>query len=723
MQDYSYEYVNKDALLNFLSLNSISPNDNIIVKLIGLADDKKHKEIIDELYNFSPKIQIVSLYNEIYTKTFIYLSVLPSGTIVKQRSSAIDSVEQQFNSFDQGPVIIFKRIMFEDCWAISSVTNNVKELWGYENSFFTDHSDSMKQIILKEDFQKIFAKVKYLLENGKNEYKLEYRVFDNDGNIRWVDDYTRVYRDVNGEPIALTGYLLDKTDVKEEEKKLNYYLDQIVDIIFVFDGSGNILDCNEQALRILNYSKNELTKLNIEDISDLKNSKKHLFMKLFKSLKVGIPTTIDTSFISKDESIPIEMRVSSMHGHKDFYIAICRDMSDKVNSQNIIKQNEELYRGIINTTTEGFWLLSNSFKILDVNYSLSTMLGYTKDEMLGKSPYDFMKDEFHDICHDQEELSKKSAQRVYEMVFTTKSNKEIHVLANATNIYESDGSTKTFAFMTDISKQKEIENSLILRQKEIEELNTNLEHKIEIQVAASRDKDQMMYQQSRLASMGEMIGNIAHQWRQPLNILALVLQDIYISGQLGTLSDEKLEKEYDKANDVLQYMSQTIDDFRNFFKNTSNKDEVFDLKVSIESVYKLIETNFKHNRSDCIIEIEDSILVKGSQNEFKQVIINILNNAQDAIKSNKVKNGFVKVKAITDETSAKIIITDNGGGIEQTILNKIFDPYFTTKHQTQGTGLGLYMSKQIVEQSMNGSLQASNSSDGAMFEIILKVVK
>ncbi len=386
------------------------------------------------------------------------------------------------------------------------------------------------------------------------------------------------------------------------------------------------------------------------------------------------------------------------------------------------KDHEALYANIINTTAEGFWLLDSGLSILDVNYSLCAMLGYTKDEMIGKNPFDFIHAHEHNLCKEQADLIDDVSNRIYELSFETKKGKTLHMLTNATTMNDQYGNIKTFAFMTDISKQKKIEEELRERQEKIEEINDSLESRIQQEVEKNREKDQMMYQQSRLASMGEMIGNIAHQWRQPLNIMALVMQDIYISDQLGNLTSEKIEASYEKSNNLLQYMSQTIDDFRNFFQHGGEETE-FSVKEAIESVYSLVSTNLSYNHIQCLIEVQQDSIVQGGLNEFKQVLINILNNAQEAIESNSSLKKEINVLITSENDNAFISVKDDGGGIAEDLLSKIFDPYFTTKNQTQGTGLGLYMSKQIIENSMCGSLNARNIENGAEFMISIPTKK
>jgi len=258
-----------------------------------------------------------------------------------------------------------------------------------------------------------------------------------------------------------------------------------------------------------------------------------------------------------------------------------------------------------------------------------------------------------------------------------------------------------------------IENLL----KEEKELNETLEEKVKEEIKKQREQEQILIQQSRLASMGEMIGNIAHQWRQPLNALSLVIQNIKFSYETDELDEEFLDKSVKKANLLTTNMSRTIDDFRSFFKPNKTK-EKFLLNDSIEKALELIEPTFEHHEINLVKpESKSMTYIDGYKNEFSQALLNILNNSKDALLENKIKNAQIEINFYEENNFAIIEIKDNGLGIEESILNKIFDPYFTTKEEGKGTGIGLYMSKTIVESNMDGKLSVENINDGVMFKI------
>jgi signal transduction histidine kinase len=268
-------------------------------------------------------------------------------------------------------------------------------------------------------------------------------------------------------------------------------------------------------------------------------------------------------------------------------------------------------------------------------------------------------------------------------------------------------------------RTKELENvnsQLEEKSKLLKELNDGLEEKVKKEILKQQKQEQLLIQQSKLAAMGEMIGNIAHQWRQPLNALGLVLQNIYYSYKMDDLDDEFMDKSIKKANLLTNSMSKTIDDFRNFFK--PNKEEViFELTDSVKNSITLIESTFLHNNIAIKYVVEEDIKVKGFPNEFSQVILNILTNAKDAIIEKNILNGEVTINTSKDNSYAYVKIVDNAGGIPKNIIEKIFNPYFTTKEEGKGTGIGLYMSKTIIETNMNGKLEVENIQNGALFTI------
>ncbi len=270
------------------------------------------------------------------------------------------------------------------------------------------------------------------------------------------------------------------------------------------------------------------------------------------------------------------------------------------------------------------------------------------------------------------------------------------------------------------TKELEITNKkLKQKSKELEILNRDLDKMVREEIEKRRAQEQILIQQSRQAAMGEMIGNIAHQWRQPLNALGLVLQNIYFAYKMGELDEEFLKRSIDKGNKLTKMMSKTIDDFRNFFKPNKAK-ENFKVSKIINDTIELIEASYINHNIELFKELDEELQIEGYPSEFSQVILNILSNAKDALIEREIEKPKVYIKSFKKDDQIVITIEDNAGGIDKKIINKIFDPYFTTKEEGKGTGIGLYMSKMIVENNMKGKIEAVNGENGAIFIITFR---
>ena len=228
-----------------------------------------------------------------------------------------------------------------------------------------------------------------------------------------------------------------------------------------------------------------------------------------------------------------------------------------------------------------------------------------------------------------------------------------------------------------------------------------------IDITELKAKDKILFQQSKLASMGEMIGNIAHQWRQPLSLISTCASGLKFVREFEGVKDEKLYETLDMIIENTQYLSKTIDDFRNFFKADKIIEEFF-VKDSILKVLKLSKSSIQNHNIEVETNFEDDLVIKGYPNEFLQVLLNIFNNAKDALKVQENNQRFIDIKSYLQNNKVMIEISDSGGGIDESIISKIFEPYFTTKHKSQGTGIGLYMSHQIIVEHMKGEIFAKN---------------
>ncbi len=339
--------------------------------------------------------------------------------------------------------------------------------------------------------------------------------------------------------------------------------------------------------------------------------------------------------------------------------------------KNLEKSYHQI-EAVINTTIESI-IVSQNYKCIDFNESALKLFKITnKHDALGKHPLDF-------IAQESKELVKKKIildnADLYEAMIVTMDGEKIPVLLKGTNIIV-DGKHLRISSIIDISELKDRESKLI--------------------------------SQSKLASMGEMIGNIAHQWRQPLSVISTSATGMHMQKEMGLLTDDEFYKYCEVINEHSQFLSQTIDDFRNFIKGDS-KPVRFDLKNDTDSFIKLVDATIKRNNITIILDLEENIHIQGYPNELIQCFMNIFNNAKDAlVENNDEDDRFIFISQIINENNVIIEFKDNAGGIPEDIIDKVFEPYFTTKHKSQGTGLGLHMSYNLVTNGMKGTLEVKN---------------
>lgn len=262
----------------------------------------------------------------------------------------------------------------------------------------------------------------------------------------------------------------------------------------------------------------------------------------------------------------------------------------------------------------------------------------------------------------------------------------------------------------EIAERKRVEQAL-------EDLNRTLEQRIKQEVEQNREKDRLIFQQARQAAMGEMLHSIAHQWRQPLNNLAIGVQSLELMHHDGLLTEEQLKNDVRAMMDIIKYMSATIDDFRLFFRQDKAVYR-FSVAHQIRQAIRYISSRLEQAGINTELTVIRDLEIESRPSEFTQVLLNILNNAVDALAAARPADPRIRITVdATDGGHAVVTISDTGGGIPEDALPRIFDPYFTTKPTGEGTGIGLYMARVIVEKNLGGRLSARNTTDGAEFRI------
>lgn len=309
--------------------------------------------------------------------------------------------------------------------------------------------------------------------------------------------------------------------------------------------------------------------------------------------------------------------------------------------------------------------------------------------------------------HQLSKAARHLAQREFDAPLPKSGNDEVGALVESFASMRDDLRQYQSDLLHEIAERKEAEAAL-------KRLNETLEQRVQEEIAANREKEHMLIQQSRLAAMGEMVHNIAHQWRQPLNALGLVISNIMDDYNFKTLTRESLERDAASARRLLEKMSSTIDDFRDFFR-PDREESTFDVAEAVREAEFIVDASLKNNRIGVSVDLPAGLVAKGFPNRYAQAVLNLLANAKQAIVDNKVESGNIRVVLEKVGDEAVLTVDDNGGGIHEDVLPRLFDPYFTTKEQ--GSGIGLYMVKMIIERNMAGKVTAANIDHGARFTL------
>ena len=373
----------------------------------------------------------------------------------------------------------------------------------------------------------------------------------------------------------------------------------------------------------------------------------------------------------------------------------------------------EKYTDLYDYAPVGYCTLDHDGIIREINFAGAVLLGNDRSRLIGRSFAQNVSGEcrqaFSAFIGTALDIEQKSSLEVLINRDAQSGWVQIEALS-------CDSGQQCRFGMIDITARKRAEGQLAEKSAALENLNCALEERIAQTVNELRQKDQILMLQDRQALMGEMIDNIAHQWRQPLNTLGLVVQQLPLAYDIGEFSREYLEENTTMAMKVIQQMSQTIDDFRNFFRSDKEPTS-FLLNQVIARTLSFIERPFKDNKINIAVKSEGEPVATGFPNELAQVLMNIMMNARDALIEHEVDDPLISIHVFVEGGRSVVTISDNAGGIPEEIIDKVFDPNFTTKGQEHGTGIGLYMSKTIIEKNMGGQLTVRNTGNGAVFRI------
>ena len=473
---------------------------------------------------------------------------------------------------------------------------------------------------------------------------------------------------------------------------------------------------------ILGYQKNEIVKYEKDIFGFLKTiilpNQLETFMKGYEEfLKEQKKYDMALKVITKQnvlKFIHIYIKIVQVEGSNKV-VGVIIDVDQKYKDTMILNLQKQKLDTIFDTV-DNMILISDGVQLLEVNGAFSRYFNLSLEQF--KKQYNCVCELFQNDEDDLEYIvyNPENPQNWINQLLVSKNEKKVKMNIKgaiyhfkiALKQIDLDETQKGYLItLNDITTQVTYEATL---KKEVEQ-----------RIEQIRKQDELLLSQSKSAAMGEMISAIAHQWRQPLNTLSLY--NITLESK-EYLSKEDIQEFREKSNNVIQQMSQTINDFRDFFKPNKNKEKFF-ISKSLQKVLGMIEVELKEKNIIIKNSIDSELSLFNFKSEFEQVLINLINNAKDAILkiSNPKMIGIIELKSIKNDKEIILEISDNGGGIDLNIIDKIFEPYFTTKFESQGTGLGLYMSKMIIERNMGGQIIVANNDNGTTFKVIFGLDK
>ncbi len=583
-------------------------------------------------------------------------------------------------------------------------SNEIYKFYGFTDFSMELQKDSLYNFFHPEDVQ--IAEQAFLDSMNSKELTIsQNRIIRQDnGSIRYLEHRWKTEYD-NDIAIRTVGTSQDITEQKEaeillskNENILNLIIDNSPVGICTVDLLGNFVSTNPSYEKMLGYSKEELSKLSFFDIThpDYRPENRELFQKMFSVKPSGF--ILEKVYIRKDgKEINVSVHatgVSDENGNIQFGTAFVKDITEEKYSLQLLQQKKKELETIFNEAPMPMAIHNEDGTMIMINKVWKELTGYSHSEMNTTSKWSEKVSSIESSPIMASSIKKhitslyKITERVDEGEFEikTKSGKKIIWTFSSAPLGIIDGKRVLISSATDITELKK--------------------------------KDELMIIQSRHAAMGEMIGMIAHQWRQPLTTISMNANNMLLDIALDELDSSQAQKYSDAILLQTENLSKTIDDFRNFFKPDKAILQVKLSDILIET-YSIVKDSLKNHNIRLRTSSSSESTVDVYPRELMQVFVNIITNAKDALLQKKSKNAYIEIKVFEDKEYVITQICDNGIGIDEAILTKIFNPYFTTKDEKTGTGLGLYMSKMIIEDHLHGKIEAYNYKEGACFKVKL----
>ncbi|MBS1212531.1 MAG: domain S-box [Proteobacteria bacterium] len=482
---------------------------------------------------------------------------------------------------------------------------------------------------------------------------------------------------------------------------------------------GKLVDANPETVRLFGYESSKSMLASANDAATqlyVRPEDQRNFLQQVRDCESGVvkfETELQTSGGRDFPAIMTARPIRDDDGNIVHLEVFVEDITERKQAEQALRDSEQRFRALFEQAAVGVAQVETATaRFVRVNRRYCEIVGYSEEEMRRSTLHEITYPEDRQACMVQMAalLAGEIREYIQEKRYCRKDGSIVWVNLTVSPMWAPGEPPRYFVSVAqDISAR-------VRAEEELRQLNAHLEQLIHEAVAQNREKDHLLIQQSRLAAMGEMVHNIAHQWRQPLSALSLIVHNIADDYAYGELTAETLREAVSKSRRLLERMSTTVDDFRDFFR--PDKEAVdFELGHAVEDAIFIIEDSLKNNHVALERSLEPGLIGHGYPNQFAQAILNLLVNAKETIMERKVDGGRIDIALHRRDREAVLTVQDNAGGIDPTILPKIFDPYFTTKEQ--GSGIGLYMAKMIVERNMNGRVTAANSGAGALLTLAI----
>jgi len=638
--------------------------------------------------------------------------------------------EEEFKALSHELSLIFNNSLTGVIWVaegriVQRANQRAADILGYEDPEELIGKAAVEFHISEESCSDFGARFYDVLVN-KDIESIEYELKKKNGETVWVTISGKAIDE--NTPVDLSKgviWTFDDLSVKKaleskvlkEKRKFENLFRHHSAIMFIVDPeNGRIMDANDAAVDFYKYSYAELTSIAIHDINPMGQNE------IIKRMSQVVNDEVK-SFVfqhrKKDGSMVYVEAFSTQIYLEDrtLLFSVVHDITERIKDEEQIRIyqeelrviNEELEERVIEETHKRIQREMTFQQLFDSLDFMVAMVGCDHHYIAVNSTYlnHFAKDEKDIVGHHVSEIIGVEEYKVLESIAEKAFNGEtVHV---ERKIYSLDGEEMFIdsTFTPYYNEDNEILGAIVISQNitEARKLKNDLEK-----------KEQLMIQQSKLADMGSMIGAIAHQWKQPLNVIGLSVS-LYEEEHEGDSGVEELARE---INGQVAYMSETINDFRNFFQPSKRK-QMFDINEAVNNVIKLLYPKMKTQNINIHLDKDIDAKAYGFKNEFMQVMMNLINNARDAVVEREPKNGIIHIDVKKNNDFVTISLKDNGGGISEELLpDKLFEQYVTSKGD-KGTGIGLSMSKTIIEKYMDGVLTARNIKDGAEFTIMLPI--